>query len=423
MVDDTIVERFFGPIVKHPGPDGSPIHSTGTDQSVHGDRDAAFTFASDKEIGVPSHHVEVPFREQKRFRGWWKQSFSQQEYRRTKKAMERIQQRMQRDPRWAQAEKELDQLLDAKELADSIRAEWQEHVEWTVQEAKDRWGIDIDVDKMPLVLFTDDTWTELGVSSYGVPKEDQQDLYFLLRGLYLNRGAFIPQAIEDYKDEDIIDALFFETGSPVFDPHAFPVKNTIGMDRVKGVFTKENFVEGVRHTWAMTAMDHNPWSIALQQAVAEEFDLDTSPAVDEMEVDQQSISDAEELLQRYGTALRVYAKAAYEETQEYLRQNTNRLVDGRWLPLYRGMSGVYVDVPDEGERISIKTNPLSSWSADFFVANGFASYGGVVLTDMVPVEHVWGISKLGLGAYSEREVIVLGQGAEKVGVRAPVGQR
>jgi len=190
----------------------------------------------------------------------------------------------------------------------------------------------------------------------------------------------------------------------------------------------------LRNLWANTAADEHRWALAMQMAVRDEFELNALPFDDLIGRSASVIGDAKETYGGYETGLRVYARAVYDMTQEYLYSDENPFflssglaaISEGTLPLQRGMSLTqeiydehYSDVPIKEfgqagfEPVLLTLNPLSSWSASNSTAASFKGRKAVtsfssITRAFVPNEQIWGISTLGNGAYSEQEVIVLG---------------
>lgn len=209
----------------------------------------------------------------------------------------------------------------------------------------------------------------------------------------------------------------------------FVVNDTFGSGGTISINDPGEVSYAMRNLWANTAMDEHRWAIALQMAVRDEFDLDTRPVEELTGRSALAMDDAKATYEKYGPALRVYARAVYDETQDYLRSETNF---DSW-PIARGMKvadDVYNSLYSQhSQQVSsrwggafwnrnfpVELNPLSSWSVDMHTARSFsglrstvgANWRPVILRGSVPIEQVWGVSTLGFGAYSEYEVITLG---------------
>lgn len=163
----------------------------------------------------------------------------------------------------------------------------------------------------------------------------------------------------------------------------------------------------LRNLWANTAADDHGWALAVQRAVADEFGLEYSLHSGHS-IEALELSDR--VYENYGTYLRTWARAVYDETQADL---TERGWD--YIPVARGMrvdfqhDDLFVyRSPVEGSSwhyVEADLNPISSFTTRLTTARGF---GDVLYVTWVPKEKVWGHSLLGNGAISEEEVIVLG---------------
>lgn len=196
------------------------------------------------------------------------------------------------------------------------------------------------------------------------------------------------------------------------------------------VTSADEVPQALRNLWANTSADEHRWALALQQAVADEFDLDTVPIGSLIGRSESVKRDAATTYDQYGTGLRVYARAVYDATQEYLAENAP--FEGA-LPVVRGMELSETVVKEHYQGIpharnwndptwtpvELTLNPISSFSTNANVARGFAgkSWQGYpsVTRAYVEPKQIWGISILGHGSYKEAEVIVLGGDDSLVG--------
>lgn len=519
-------KRLLGEVSKHPGPGGSEIHSTGTTQQVHDPNSGGGGGQAE-----PEHHKKIPWKIHGRFRKWWnKTPMVAQVRERTDKGLKEVTERMKRDPRWAEAEAQLDRLTSEKEVVDFWKKHWAERIEKYRPILMEDWGVDIDdlptidgwnndfgdflifeeegVDASEVISWSNDDLLSEGDDDFipietaareklgfltteerhmpGEPwdilipiaqdeadkrlvrvfnettgEEETRYINSLVRDTPWNRremdriffitdpadrgmlreefrelvrnnlyeakdydgtgGVSIMSVIRDYSDFGIVDVLYgdsYEAQQRREEDDTLIVNDTYNGSGTH-IIGKDNFVWGMRNLWANTAMDEHKWAVALQKAVREEFNLESDPVVN-LHPDVEA--DAEHLMNEYGTMLRVYARAVYDETQDFLRKNSDKLVLGQFLPLWRGMKDVNLLLGNDWTETYVETNPISSWSADSEIARDFAGrYGdGVIMRDMIPAEHVWGMSQLGFGSYREQEVIVLG-GEERL-VEAKVRQ-
>lgn len=153
--------------------------------------------------------------------------------------------------------------------------------------------------------------------------------------------------------------------------------------------------------WADTSSDHNPLALRAQEIAAENHGLSTR-ALDDWGSDRRSQpSNADPVL-------RSVTRAEYAATQEYLAgQGISEIT------VYRGY--VASSKFTEGQRTTLTSNPLTSWTVEEDIAANFAGeassgrgQGGAVFQSTVPAAMVQAIPFTGRGCLSESEVILLG---------------
>lgn len=180
--------------------------------------------------------------------------------------------------------------------------------------------------------------------------------------------------------------------------------------------------------WSTSARDQDPYSLALQLAAAEEFDLPKDSAEQmaigvgsyTMERTLNVLRDPHVRAPWSSPMLRPMLRAMYEHTQEELKQAGVELVT-----LFRGirptshesgsetmpwMQQMDYD-PEKGHRPrreqAFLQNPLSSWSSSIHVATEFAGPRGAVLTATFPPERILGTARTGFGSLPEFEWVVM----------------
>ena len=187
----------------------------------------------------------------------------------------------------------------------------------------------------------------------------------------------------------------------------------------------------LQDTWASSASDTTPPSLALQMVVAEKFDIepkasglftDLAPqTVERMSRgfhDTQVYEDGKprlvtseeartiaalEYLGHSGEVVREYANVTYAATQSYLAENGIKS-----LALARGVNGVDAPSPPQHAfRAEVTINPVSSWSTNLRTAASFGRNGTVYMTD-VPAKDVFAIPMTGPGCLHEYEALVVG---------------
>lgn len=178
------------------------------------------------------------------------------------------------------------------------------------------------------------------------------------------------------------------------------------------VQAREQAAAALVNQWAISSNDE-PLSRAFQRAAAEEFALSDIHRLPRNTWQEPWIIDH---LARRGGLLRAVLRAQYEETQRRLaplRLDFLRLHRGfRWprgdpIPRWVAHEGASTD--------RIRLRPMSSFATSRDAARGFAQPNsrysgsvGVVIDGLVPVDRIMSMPGCGFGAYTEHEVVVLG---------------
>ena len=163
--------------------------------------------------------------------------------------------------------------------------------------------------------------------------------------------------------------------------------------------------------WAKSSADTNPVSLALQQAVKDEFGL-AQAATEHLFLDNAT---AVARYAKHGEEMRAFVRAQYELTQEFLK-------DHKYITLYRGMSfdsdqakvaGLLFD--NKVKNIDIGFQPISSFSTNMDTAFSFTqgSRYTVLIQTETPRERILSTCQTGFGCKKEAEMVVLG-GKENV---------
>ena len=162
--------------------------------------------------------------------------------------------------------------------------------------------------------------------------------------------------------------------------------------------------------WAKSSW-HQSTSVRLQQIVADEFDIDGGYRPPDL----PDLDDPE-----YGKKMmRSVVRGIYEDTQNMLSESH---VDS--VVAYRGMvlsSSSSENVPSN-KTIAVNMGPLSSWSLSPSIAHGFTARmtgGGVLMVARIPRERIFSLPSAGPGAFSERELVILGGIIEVQAIVAP----
>jgi hypothetical protein len=178
--------------------------------------------------------------------------------------------------------------------------------------------------------------------------------------------------------------------------------------------------------WASSSGDHNPLSVAMQLAVRDAFNLkDTeiggmgmlreTPEDFVLTTAAASLgykTDTPERKEIFKEALRDFAKAQYNSTQEWFKK--------RGITEVCVVRGMKTKAPDSPEVVSMGLQPASSFSAKVGTAASFSG-DGTMLIAKVPVSHVLSHYRTGFGCANEHEVVVLGDRA-LTAVAARTGQ-
>ena len=176
--------------------------------------------------------------------------------------------------------------------------------------------------------------------------------------------------------------------------------------------------------WAQTSNDSSPTSLAMQQAVADQFSLKNTA---DWEMSPELKKDVADDYAQNGEMYRAIAQAQYDSTQELLKSQG---IDE--VQLFRGYKFPKSETPDWAKQeglASVSTRPLSSFSSNMDKASEFAfkpqnvfggegedfikpedmtNISGAVITGMVPADKIFSLPTTGFGCANENEVTVLG---------------
>jgi hypothetical protein len=176
--------------------------------------------------------------------------------------------------------------------------------------------------------------------------------------------------------------------------------------------------------WAQTSNDSSPTSLAMQQAVADQFSLKNTA---DWEMSPELKKDVADDYAQNGEMYRAIAQAQYDSTQELLKSQG---IDE--VQLFRGYKFLKSETPDWAKQeglASVSTRPLSSFSSNMDKASEFAfkpqnvfggegedfikpedmtNINGAVITGMVPADKIFSLPTTGFGCANEHEVTVLG---------------
>lgn len=212
---------------------------------------------------------------------------------------------------------------------------------------------------------------------------------------------------------------------PGWDAAAVKASAVPGDSPEAAALAREFAVSQLVHQWAKTANDHDPKSLALQEAVALEFGLTEYAPVrvfeNDLDADLSLVRErAQDDLAVNENVYRRFARAQYEATQELLREK-----GVRELVLYRGTSNLpeLVSDPrpeggDGGFEATATLRPASSWTTAKATAASFTGFTyeefegwerrpfGIIKA-VVPAERVLSLPLTGQGSLDESEVRVL----------------
>lgn len=200
-----------------------------------------------------------------------------------------------------------------------------------------------------------------------------------------------------------------------------------------GASDGERAVAKLISTWADSSMDSHPYSIMMQYAAIEEFNIKDHHS-DRLEKNL----DFARLWMRHKEGFKAFLRAQYHHTQKFFADKGIKEV-----LLARGVSLTAEDVENLGERpedfydkegyhnsfesagkASMQLQPLSSFSADFYTAliwGGREDFGATIAA-IVPVEKILSTAQTGFGCKGEAEMVVLG-GMDKFRYAITVGVR
>lgn len=154
--------------------------------------------------------------------------------------------------------------------------------------------------------------------------------------------------------------------------------------------------------WAQTSNDHDPASLAMQEAVKKEFGLTDTKEWQKAGPAQAAITA------EHGATLQAFVRAQYNDTQQMLKDQGVTSVQ-----LQRGQSEpppVTTYTPVAGVQNNPSTNtaqmrPASSWSLSYASASKF---GDVMMAAQVPASQILSTPRTGFGCLNEHEMVVLG---------------
>lgn len=161
--------------------------------------------------------------------------------------------------------------------------------------------------------------------------------------------------------------------------------------------------------WAGTSADNEPWALAMQQAIRDEFNL-AEESLRHFQSNGNWLT-AQDIYAEHGAALRAFARAMYDETQYQME------LDGvKEVVLYRGQGfPIGEHIPGIHTSADVRLQPASSFSSSYSTASSFQrsggpqAAGGGIIVARVPAERILGTARTGYGCLNENEFVVLGK--------------
>ena len=174
----------------------------------------------------------------------------------------------------------------------------------------------------------------------------------------------------------------------------------------------EGVVRLLVDAWAGTSADTDEISIAVQLSVEKEFGLKDaflSKRDDPAQGWPPTLEKGQMMFEESEKGLRSFVRAQYEETQQYLKDkmiNELILFRGVGTSAIQGLTNnqLHKGVNDR----ELKMMPISSFSLDPVIAQGFATSVGAVMAVIVPRERIFSTPRSGVGCTKEDEIVVLG---------------
>jgi hypothetical protein len=159
-------------------------------------------------------------------------------------------------------------------------------------------------------------------------------------------------------------------------------------------FIRENATSVLINQWAQTSNNNNPCSQAMQQAAAQQFNLDNHAEWDGMEGDLKIATDA--AYAANGAVYSAFLQAQYDNTQDQLKA-----AGIESITVYRGST-----IGDWSAQ-EVSTRPMSSWSTSFGTAAAFGGEGVIYRTE-IPAAQIMSTAGTGFGCLNEFEIVALG---------------
>jgi len=211
------------------------------------------------------------------------------------------------------------------------------------------------------------------------------------------------------------------------DPRWVKFRDYVGAST--GPAASEKLVSQLIEGWANTSMDSSSASVAMQQAIKDEFGLKDATMDHVGRTDLSRASDFSNQSTglsggTFGDGYRAFVRAMYDNTQADLAAKGIKE-----MTIYRGMhfardAELPAGLQGDGEphRTTVVQQPASSWAYAYSQATTFSSeagssYPGAVMAATVPASRILSTMNSGFGCKPEREVVLLG-GKDEVTAQA-----
>ncbi len=174
-------------------------------------------------------------------------------------------------------------------------------------------------------------------------------------------------------------------------------------------FVRTEAVSQLVNGWAVTANDHDPDALALQEAARRRFHLDDT--FDWDHGDDDLAAETDRITRERGDILEAFLTTMWENTQQHFAA-----LGVSHITVHRGFTGDHddshlQDLDGHGSITGLPLRPLSSATTDEDTARDFATQGGEVngylISGDIPVTRVLAVPGTGIGCLDESEVVIL----------------
>lgn len=183
------------------------------------------------------------------------------------------------------------------------------------------------------------------------------------------------------------------------------IVNDVHKNQIVGDMLSKQAIQDRLDQWAVTSGDSNPHSIAMQEAIKQEFGL-VDAVTEHMEVSPYKGTPEHFDWDQINKDDRAYSRAEYNNTQAWLKSKGIKEVT-----VYRGMSVPETSSMPRSDR-EVTMQPASSWTTSLETAKSFMreQHGtdSVLLRARIPSTRILSTCVTGRGCLTEAEIIVLG---------------